>query len=96
MDLINDLWYEFSDTSDGWTSSMSYSAFEQLMKSLIEYKVMVDNSFGVSGTEFVYDNYEDAKEKANQLWLENTTEEERKSGWCTLFYHVKKLTVKNI
>lgn len=87
--LIDDLWNQFSDTSDGWGSSINYLDFETLIKSLVEYRVVKRWDGNPSyPTDFSFDNYKDAEAKANELWLANTTEEDRKSGWCALHYYV--------
>ena len=90
MNLIDDLWHQFSYTSEGCGSSMSYLDFETLIKSIIEYRVTYcwGGLNHYHPTEFTFNNYEDAKAKANELWLANTTEEDRKSGWCSLSYYV--------
>ena len=37
---------------------------------------------------------EDADKEADKLWKEQTTEEDRKSGWCGLHFIVKKREIK--
>ena len=44
-------------------------------------------------TEFLFFNKNVAENRAKELWLKNTTEEERKSGWCALNYIVVEKTV---
>jgi len=44
-------------------------------------------------TGLIYHNKETADQKANELWLENTTEEDRNSGWCGLHFIVKERNV---
>ena len=41
-------------------------------------------------TEFIFKDEFDAKQMANKLWIENVSEEERKSGWCFTYYSVKE------
>ena len=44
-------------------------------------------------TEWIYEDKEDAEKKANELWISNTTEDDRKSGWCALHYNVREREV---
>jgi hypothetical protein len=44
-------------------------------------------------TGLIYANKEMAKTEAERLYKENTTEQERNSGWCNLFYEVKEVAV---
>jgi hypothetical protein len=44
-------------------------------------------------TGLLFFNEDDAYKEADKLWKEQTTEEERKSGWCGLNYIVKKRNV---
>lgn len=44
--------------------------------------------------EEVWKNKDEAEKRALELWLLNTTEQERNSGWCGLHYHVQKLKPK--
>jgi len=46
-------------------------------------------------TGMIYDTKEAAQNKANELWLENTTDEERKSGWCPLNYSVSEVEIQS-
>lgn len=45
-------------------------------------------------TEFIFYKKEDAEKKADELWKENTTKDERESGWCYINYSVKKIEIK--
>jgi hypothetical protein len=65
------------------------------------YQVIKHEGLGVmecptetSGTEFIFYRKEDAEKKADELWKENTTEQDRKSGWCALHYSVREVNVK--
>lgn len=44
-------------------------------------------------TGLIYANKEMAEKEADKLYKENTTESERKSGWCPLYYEVKEVKV---
>ncbi len=46
-----------------------------------------------SGTGLIFTTKEKAEIEANRLWLENTTEEQRSSGWCDLNYSVEKVKI---
>jgi len=41
----------------------------------------------------LYYSKETAKSKANELWLKNTTPEERKDSWCYIHYTVREREV---
>jgi len=45
-------------------------------------------------TGLLFFDKNEADNEANKLWKENTTEEERKSGWCGLHFIVKTREVK--
>lgn len=45
-------------------------------------------------TGLIYRNEIDAEQEADRLWKEQTTEEDRKSGWCALHYVVKVRSIK--
>jgi predicted 3-demethylubiquinone-9 3-methyltransferase (glyoxalase superfamily) len=45
-------------------------------------------------TGMLFLNKEDADKEADKLWKEQTTEEDRKSGWCGLCFIVKKREIK--
>lgn len=42
-------------------------------------------------TGLFFNDKEKAETKAKELWLENTTEQERNSGWCGLHYEVHEV-----
>jgi hypothetical protein len=65
------------------------------------YQVMKVGGFGVmespnvvTPTEIIRLNKEDAFKEAKKKWLEETTEEDRKSGWCDLHYTVQEVEIK--
>jgi predicted 3-demethylubiquinone-9 3-methyltransferase (glyoxalase superfamily) len=49
----------------------------------------VEHSIGL-----IFHNKIDAEQEADRLWKEQTTEEDRKSGWCALHYIVKVRSIK--
>jgi len=64
------------------------------------YEIIRHDGLGVqecptstSGTGLIFKNKDEAEKEANKLWLENTTEEDRKS-WCALNYSVRKVDVR--
>jgi len=44
-------------------------------------------------TGLLYFDKQEAEKKADLLWKENTTEADRKSGWCSLAYVVKEVII---
>jgi predicted 3-demethylubiquinone-9 3-methyltransferase (glyoxalase superfamily) len=45
-------------------------------------------------TGLLFINKLEAEKEADRLWKEQTTEEDRKSGWCALHYDVKERIIK--
>ena len=45
-------------------------------------------------TGLIFHNKDDAEQEADRLWKEQTTEEDRKSGWCDLHFKVKERSIK--
>ena len=42
----------------------------------------------------VYSDKKKAEKRADELWKKYTTESDRKSGWCPLYYSVKEINTK--
>jgi hypothetical protein len=42
----------------------------------------------------VYQERDKAEKRANELWLKNTTPQDRSSNWCYLHYGVKQIEIK--
>jgi predicted 3-demethylubiquinone-9 3-methyltransferase (glyoxalase superfamily) len=45
-------------------------------------------------TGLLFYNKVDAEQEADKLWKEQTTESDRKSGWCALHFIVKERSIK--
>jgi hypothetical protein len=45
-------------------------------------------------TGLLYKDEDIANKEADKLWKEQTSEEERKSGWCAIHFIVKERNVK--
>ena len=55
---------------------------------------MIESPNAEHSTGLLFFNKEEADKEADKLWKEQTTEEDRKSGWCVLHFIVKKREVK--
>jgi predicted 3-demethylubiquinone-9 3-methyltransferase (glyoxalase superfamily) len=45
-------------------------------------------------TGLLFSDKVDAEQEADKMWKEQTTEEDRKSGWCALHFIVKERSIK--
>ena len=54
---------------------------------------VVESPLDEHWTGLLYFDKQEAEKKADILWKENTTEAERKSGWCSLAYVVKEVNI---
>ena len=52
---------------------------------------MIESRFEYHPTGLFFYNKEKAEKIANKMWLDNTTEKERKSGWCNLHYEIHEI-----
>ena len=66
------------------------------------YEIMRHYGYGLpeaptstTATGKIFTDKEKALAKANEMYLEETTEKERKSAWCPLRYTVRTITANN-
>ena len=53
-----------------------------------------DSRLMYSSLSLIFWNELDAKNEANRLWLENTTEDDRTRSWCHIHYIVNRVKIQ--
>lgn len=71
--------------------NMNNIAFE--IVKIVGLGTMESPELGNHWTGLLYFDKHEAEKKADMLWKEDTTEAERKSGWCTFYYKVEEVRI---
>lgn len=103
-DSVMSLWYikgKEKHPFAGWRLEQSKD-WEEIHDFMEAYQVVEHIGVGTSDSimvdiplnDEIYTDKKIAEKRADELWKEKTTEEDRKSGWCSRHFHVKTLKIK--